>query len=208
MSDYSPTEFFAEFDVSRETQERLLKYDGYFLSTAERMNLVAKSTLQERWDRHFRDSAQLYGLLPAGAQRLLDIGSGAGFPGLVLAAMGADAGLHVTMVESVGKKAGFLSQAAVEMALENVAVSAERIENIDLFKPDVITARALAALPKLFNYVERFCTPDTLCIFPKGQHVVDELNEAAISWCMDVEHRPSVTSAESSILLVRGLKRK
>ena len=204
---YTPAAFAAEFNVSRETMARLEAYDACLLDWSVRHNLIARSTIADRWDRHFRDSAQLYPLVPKGARTLLDLGSGAGFPGLVLAAMGAP-DLQVTLVESTGKKAAFLAAAAEAMALGNVRVVPARIESLKVRKPDVITARALASLLKLCGYAYEIGGETALCIFPKGQDVEVELTEAAKYWHMAVERRASLTSPGSTVLMIDQLRPK
>jgi 16S rRNA (guanine527-N7)-methyltransferase len=201
---YGPAEFAAEFAVSRETMEALARYDEALL--AAQLNLISRNTVAERWERHFRDSAQLLTILPEGRADIVDLGSGAGFPGLVLAAMGKEKGWRVTLVESIGKKARFLSETAAAMALDNVAVIPERIESITISPPDVITARALSSLVNLIGYAYEIADKNTVCIFPKGQDVVGELTEAAKYWHMDVEQSPSITNAQSTILVCRNLR--
>ncbi len=205
---YSAYDFGREYDVSRETFRRLTAFDALLTDWASRHNLVARSTIEDRWGRHYRDSAQLYALLPPAARTLVDIGSGAGFPGLVLAAMGAERGLAVTLVESVGKKARFLAAAVEAMALPNVQVIPQRVESISLSAPDVVTARALAQLDKLLGYAHEIADEKTTLIFPKGQDVEVELTQAAKSWHMDLEKQPSVTSPGSTILVIRHLRPK
>lgn len=201
----TPEEFAEAAGVSPETLERLRKYDAVLMDWAERHNLVARSTLPDRWRRHFLDSAQLYRLLPEGTKTIVDLGSGAGFPGLVLAAMGAERGIKVTLVESTKKKAAFLAGAGRAMGLVNHVVLPERIESITIFKPDAITARALASLAKLAGYAHEIAGKNTICLFLKGQDVEDELTEASKSWQMDVIKHPSLTSAGSAILEVRNI---
>ena len=203
---YGPDEFAAEYGVSRETLEQLKSYDAALLDWSSRHNLVARSTLPERWGRHYRDSAQLFGLIPPSAKTLVDLGSGAGFPGLVLAAMGAEEGLKVKLIESIGKKAAFLQAAIEVMRLSNAEVIPQRIESITISPPDVVTARALAQLDKLLGYAHEFAGERSVLIFPNGQDVEAELTAAAKSWHMDVEKRPSVTSPGSAILVIRNLK--
>ena len=193
-------------DLSAKVMARLKALDEALLAGSERHNLVARSTLPDRWRRHFLDSAQLFPFIPEGARRLVDLGSGAGFPGLALAAMGRESGLRVDLVESVGKKAGFLAEAVRSMGLDNVTVHAQRIERLQLGDaPDVITARALAPLVKLLGYVHGIVGQNTLCLLPKGQDVEGELTMATKSWHMDVEQAPSMTSADARILLIRNL---
>lgn len=194
------------YGVSRETLARLEAFDRKLLASPH--NLIARSTVGDRWERHYADSAQLFALIPATARKLVDMGSGAGFPGLVLAAMGAERGLQVTLIESTGKKAAFLAEAAAAMGLENVRVLNSRIEAVKLSPPDVITARALAGLPALLGLAAAMAGPETLLILPKGQDVGVELTEAAKSWHMEVEKRPSDTSPDSSLLLIRNLTPK
>lgn len=203
---YSLSGFAAEFGVSRETLDRLKAYDAVLLDWSSRHNLVARSTIDDRWDRHYRDSAQLFAAIPENARTLVDLGSGAGFPGLVLAAMGAERGLQVTLVESTGKKAAFLEAAIGAMRLKNVRVIPQRIESITVSPPDVVTARALAQLDKLLGYAHEFAGEKSVLIFPKGQDVEAELTAAAKSWHMEVDKRPSVTSPGSAILVIRHLK--
>ncbi len=205
---YAPADFAAEFGVSRETMAALERYDACFLDWSSRHNLVARSTIDDRWDRHFRDSAQLFALIPAGARSLVDLGSGAGFPGLVLAAMGEARGLRVTLVESTGKKAAFLSAAIGAMGLGNARVVPARIESLKISEPDVITARALASLPKLLTHAYEIGAETALSIFPKGQDVASELTDAAKYWHMDVERRASVTNPGSVVLLIAKLRPK
>jgi 16S rRNA (guanine527-N7)-methyltransferase len=188
--------------------ERLKRYDALLLDWNARHNLVARSTIEDRWRRHFLDSAQLFALLPKDAKTLVDFGSGAGFPGFVLAAMGSGRGLKVFLVESVGKKAAFLSAAAAEMGLKNVEVLPERIEKAQLSPPDVITARAVAPLSKLLSYAHEISGHSTLCLFLKGQDVGVELTEAAKSWSMDLTRHPSATSAGSVILAIRKISQR
>lgn len=204
---YSPADFAAEFNVSRETMARLEAFDACLLDWSSRHNLIARSTIADRWDRHFRDSAQLFALVPKVAKSLVDLGSGAGFPGLLLAAMGAP-DLQVTLVESIGKKAAFLAAAADAMGLRNARVVPARIESLKLRKPDVITARALANLTKLCGHAYEIGGETTLCIFPKGQDVEAELTDAAKYWHMRVEKRASLTSAGSTVLMIDTLRPK
>ncbi len=149
----TPEEFLAETNVPRETFDRLLEFDRVLMDWSERHNLIARSTIKDRWERHFFDSAQLVPLLPETVKTLVDLGSGAGFPGLVLAAMLAPRGTQVTLIESTQKKCAFLREAGAAMGLENLKVVPERIESVGLgFKPDIITARALARLTRGFHW--------------------------------------------------------
>ena len=191
-----------------ETMARLDAMDRLLIEQSARHNLIARSTVEDRWRRHYLDAAQLAPLLPAQARSIFDLGSGAGFPGLVLAAMLAEKDVHVTMVESTGKKARFLSAAAAAMGLANVTVIPERIENLTVEKaPDIVTARALARLAKLLGYCAGIAGENTRYFLSKGQDVEGELTEAAKYWHMEVIRHQSITSPDATILEIGNLRR-
>ncbi|MEM8587045.1 MAG: 16S rRNA (guanine(527)-N(7))-methyltransferase RsmG [Pseudomonadota bacterium] len=165
------------------------------------INLVGSRTIADVWRRHMLDSAQLFPLLPKDTKTLVDLGSGAGFPGLVLAMMGVP---DVHLVESDHRKAAFLTHVSRETNTD-VTVHAKRIETMPSLVADVVTARALAPLPKLLDLAERFVGPDSACLFLKGQDVDSELTKITKSMKMDVERMPSVTAPSATILRLRGL---
>lgn len=190
----TPEEFANAADVSRETMERLRAMDAVFLDWSAKHNLVARSTIEDRWHRHYLDSAQLVPLLPDGIERIVDLGSGAGFPGLVLAACLTEKKVCVTLIESTGKKAAFLKAAGEAMGIDSLKVLPMRIESVKLPKPpDVITARALARLDKLLGYGAGIQGQNTKYFLLKGQDVGPELTEAAKSWHMEVIRHQSRT---------------
>lgn len=204
----TPDEFAVAAHVSRETMERLAAMDRILIESSKRHNLIARSTIEDRWRRHYLDAAQIAPLLPANARSIFDLGSGAGFPGLVLAAMLAEKDVCVTLVESTGKKAKFLSAAVAAMGLSNVRVIPERIENLSAPPaPDIITARALARLPKLLGYSAGIVGQNTRYFLPKGQDVEGELTEAAKYWHMEVIRHQSITSPDATILEIGNLRR-
>ena len=194
--------------VSRETLGRLDRFVGLLLATQSHTNLIGRATIGEIWTRHIADSLQLLDLAPD-AKVWLDIGSGAGFPGIVIACALVDRpGSAVHLVESQGKKATFLRQTVAELALPAV-VHHERIEALSAtLAPDVITARAVAPLPKLLGYVAPFVNSGAKALLPKGQDVEAELTEAAKYWTMDTELAPSRTHPASRILIVSALRRR
>ena len=171
----TPEAFAARFDVSRETLASLFAYVDLLEKWQPRINLVSPATLPDIWNRHILDSAQLLPHLPVIAARqrcqILDIGSGAGFPGLVLAILGAG---DVQLVESDQRKAVFLQTVIRELGL-SACVSNQRIETLPAFQPDVITARALAALPKLISLIAPQLHDGLTCLFLKGASVGEEL---------------------------------
>jgi 16S rRNA (guanine527-N7)-methyltransferase len=199
---FGPEEFAAKAGVSRETLARLKVYADLLADWNARHNLVAKSTLPDLWHRHLWDSAQLLSLLPENARTLADLGSGAGFPGLVLAALRPD--LQVTLHEATTKKCAFLQAAADHMGLK-VHVRNARLEDLPPHPSDVVTARALAPLPLLLTYAHRFTAPNTVCLFLKGQNVGSELTEASKYWNMQVSQVPSQTDPSAAIVMVREL---
>lgn len=204
----TPEDFLAATNVPRETFERLLAFDRVLIDWASRHNLIARSTVEDRWERHFFDSAQIAPLIPQDAKTIVDLGSGAGFPGLVLAAMLAPKGVEVTLIEARQKKAAFLAEAGAAMGLQNLTVIPARIESVRLgFKPDVVTARALARLEKLLVYASGIAGKNTKYVFLKGQDVEGELTEAAKSWHMDVIKHPSRTEPRAAILEIGNLAR-
>jgi len=207
LEEFSSDDLQALLNLPSETMRRLQALDKILCDETQRHNLIARSTIPSRWFRHFLDSAQLQNFLPQTVHHLVDIGSGAGFPGLVLASLPALEDTMVTLVESVGKKAAFLRAAATHMGLVNVKVENARLEAISLSPaPTVFTARAVAGLDRLCGYAAPHLADGGLCIFPKGARAGEELTEAREHWHMEVEQVPSMTSRDSSILLIRRLK--
>ena len=200
---FGPEEFAAQTGVSRETLARLKAYVGLLTDWNARHNLVSKTSLEEVWQRHLLDSAQLAPLIPLGAKTLADLGSGAGFPGLVLAVL-LQGRVAVTLFEATRKKAEFLRAAAERLGLA-VAVRNERIEEAARAVFDVLTARACAPLPELLEYAQYFADRKTVCLFLKGQNVGVELTEARKSWRMKVREHPSATHPFGVVLEIREL---
>ncbi len=191
-------EFQAETGVSRETVARLAAYGDLLRRWQDRVNLVSATTLDDLWHRHMFDSAQLLPLLPAGARTLVDLGSGAGFPGLVLSIMGVP---EVHLVESNQRKAAFLREAA-RVSGANVTVHATRIEALRPFPADVVTARALAPLDRLVAYAAPFLAAGGICIFPRGRGVENELTALDEIWKMCLVRVPSRTDPSATILRI------
>jgi len=193
--------------VSRETQERLETYVDLLLVWQEKFNLVAESTLPLVWTRHVADSLQLIDLAPD-AKVWADYGSGAGFPGIPIAcALAGTPGVHIHLIESVGKKANFLRE-AVTAAQIPATVHHMRAENFgDSYGDniDVVTARALSRLKVLCDQTFPLIKRGALGIFPKGQDVEAELTEAAKYWTIEASKMPSKTSAEGCIVIIRSL---
>ena len=193
--------------VSRETRERLDLYADLLRKWQRSINLVGPRTIGDLWNRHFTDSAQLLPLITPAAtpatRVLVDFGSGAGFPGLVLAILGAG---EVHLIESDQRKATFLREVARATGTP-VTVHAKRIEQVAPFPADVVSARALAPLSDLLGFAAPFLRPDSLCLFPKGQMAEDELSAASKTWNMTVDRIQSVTDSSATILRISRVSR-
>lgn len=203
--------FFAAIGASETERLRFEAYDRELLATSAHTNLIARATLPDRWQRHYADSAQLADLLPADADSLLDIGSGAGFPGMVIAILAQDRlpRLRLTLCDSVGKKAAFLTRVAENAALTRLQVIHGRVENLPASSTfAVVTARAVTALPALLALAAPRLDPDGVLVFPKGQRAEEELDRAREQWSFECESVASRTDRAARILLIRSPERK
>jgi 16S rRNA (guanine527-N7)-methyltransferase len=196
--------------VSRETADKLAVFVHKLIDVSPHINLIARSTIPNLWVRHVADSLQLLPLAPD-AKCWVDLGSGAGFPGIVIACALADrAGAQVHLIESIGKKAAFLREAVNLLQLPAV-VYAVRIEDfVKNFngRADVVTARALAPLDDLLTLAYPLLKTGAQGLFHKGQDVEGELTRASKYWNIDAELVPSKTSPEGRIVVVRGLRHR
>ena len=198
------SEFVRLTSASREALEKLDRYVEILVEWNQKFNLVAPSTLPHIWSRHFLDSAQLLPLIKSYSPNLslADLGSGAGFPGLILNILGI-AKTH--LIESTGKKADFLQTVISELKLDAI-VHKCRIEDLEEFRVDIITARALAPLKELLPLVAPLIHKNSLCLFLKGKTVDLELTEAKKYWMFDCEKTQSLSDASGSVLAIRNLK--
>ena len=188
--------------VSRETMQRLEAYGALLEKWNRRINLVSRASLADLWRRHMLDSAQIIDHIPASCRRLLDFGSGAGFPGLLVAMLGVEG---VELIESDGRNCAFLAEAA-RVAGVSVIIHNCRIEDLTPFPADVITARACAPLVKLCRYAAPFWGPRTRLIALKGAHIDEELTEATKYWIIEAERYPSLTDPKATVLCIRRLQ--
>lgn len=191
--------------VSPETMARLEAYVALLIAWNRRINLVGANTLGDVWRRHILDSAQLFPLLPEKTRILVDLGSGAGLPGLVLAVMGVP---EVHLIESDQRKAAFLREAKRVTAAANLSVHALRAEKIGAFKADAVVARAVAPLDQLLYIAEPFLTSHSLCLFLKGKAAEAELTEARKTWRMKAETLPSRADPAGVILRLGAVSRE
>jgi 16S rRNA (guanine527-N7)-methyltransferase len=178
---------------------------GLFQRWNARINLTAERDAASVRTRHVADSLQLLGLLPSTDAPAADLGTGGGFPGLILAI--AEPTRHWHLVESDRRKAAFLTSAAAELGLTGVRVHAGRIEAVSLPPLSVLTARALAPLPDLLAHATRFLAPDGIAIFPKGRTAEAELTAAVPDWTMRVERFASRTDPDATLLRLSGIRR-
>ncbi len=188
-------------DVSRETRDQLEALVHTLGRWQKAINLVGKATLEDIWVRHVLDSAQLVPLIPKGARTLVDLGSGGGFPGLVLAALRPE--LKVTLIEADARKGAFLAEAGRRMSLKNLPkVVISRIETAPPTKADVVTARALAPLSQLLGWAAPHKGDTAICLFHKGKGWQAEVTEAKKDWDFEAQPYSSVTDRESVLLRI------
>ena len=197
----TPAELAAMLELDDAAMARLERYVALLVEWQERLNLVARSTLDDPWRRHVLDSAQLFRHVPAGARTLVDLGAGAGFPGLVLAMMGVP---EVTLVEARQKKCRFL-EAVAEATATPVTIRAVRVEALAGPVFDVVTARALAPLDRLLALSRHLVGPATTCLFLKGERAERELTEARARWMMTVTEHPSLSHSDGVLLEIRDV---
>ena len=196
--------------VSRETYDKLRDYESLIQKWNPSINLIAKSTLSDIWNRHIVDSAQVYYAASAELSgNCTDIGSGGGLPAIVIAilAQGADKQVQMTMVESDKRKSVFLRTAIRELGLHNANVLNERIENVQMPVSKFISARALAPLTELFGFAQKLSDDKTTLLFQKGKNWLTEIEIAQNHWSFDYEAIKSETDSNAVILKIRGFSR-
>ncbi len=231
-----PEDFAAAFNVSRETIGRMETYAGLLRHWQKAVNLVAPGTLDAVWHRHFADSAQLLPLAPSGPRHWIDLGSGGGFPGLVIAILLADPASpgeadcrppggegmlvpRVTLIESDARKAAFLREVVRQTGISAgmsgagaVDILSARVESVrikvNVSLPRVICARALAPLHRLLGLAAPLSPPGTTGLMCKGKGIAEELQAAQKTWKFDVELVPSVTDRDGRIAVITNLERK
>ena len=196
-----------QLNLPEKTVEKLDKYVDLLEREQTKMNLVGASTLPIVWTRHVLDSAQLFDQIKPDDKTVLDFGSGAGFPALVLAIMDVGQKHDFRLIESDGKKCAFLNKVISECGLRAAGFN-ERIEKMEKFGADLITARALASLDKLLKYAFPFFKKTTRCLFMKGAKASEEIDAARRKYDFRLEKIQSVTSAEGTILLLSEVKKK
>jgi 16S rRNA (guanine527-N7)-methyltransferase len=198
-------EGFAEIvSVSRETLARLEAYAELLTRWSARINLIGRDTIADLWRRHILDSAQLRRLVPERARSMIDLGSGAGLPGLVLAVLGVPG---VELVEADSRKSAFLRE-AVRITEADAMIRPCRIEAVPRHPVDVVTARACAPLDRLLGLAEPFLAPDSVCLFLKGERIEEELTLARKNWTMAVSISESRSDPRGVILRLQQVARE
>ena len=196
----------AMLDVPRETFERLDSFVALLRAENARQNLVSAASLEQVWSRHILDSAQLLRLAPAGAEKWIDLGTGAGFPGLVIATLFPGT---VTLVEARKLRVDFLHRAAEVLGVaERTEIVCARVEAVPAQPFDVISARAFAPLDKLLRLGLPFSASGTRWVLPKGRNAKSELDAARSSWQGDFRLEPSLTDADARIIVAEGVARR
>lgn len=196
-------------DVSRETHDELVAFTEMVLRWNKSINLVSRSSETSIWDRHVIDSARLMALAPKSARIWVDVGSGGGFPGIVVAILMKQRSdcPRITMIESDIRKSVFLQEAARSFDL-NVSVLPGRVEDQAIPDVDVISARAVAPLDRLLDMVSHLITPSTVLLFPKGVNAGSELTEAEPNWRMNVDQIVATDPGCGPILRIREVERR
>ena len=204
----APESFARQFNVSRETIQLLERLEVLLRKWTPVINLVSQNTLSEIWTRHFLDSAQLLHYIDDAPLHWADLGSGGGFPGLVVGILAKERlpEMSFTLVESDRRKAAFLANAVRDLGL-SAKVASVRIESLKPLNADVLSARALAPLDMLLGFTERHLSPDGIALFPKGNRWREEVAQAQQKWSFDFEQKPSTTDPESVVLKIKGLHR-
>lgn len=194
--------------VSRETRLRLDAFARTFHAWNAAISLVSRRDAADLWPRHIQDSTQLFTLRRPSDRRWVDIGTGGGFPGLIIAILAADVApdLAVTLVESDRRKAAFLRAAAQASGVQP-RILTERAEALPSLEADVLSARAVAPLPTLLSFADRHLRRDGCALFPKGARVDDEVTSALATWRFTVHKIPSRTDPQGVILAIEGVRR-
>ncbi len=192
------------FSLGSATRDRLIAFTALLTRWNPKIKLMSNQDIDHVWTRHIDDALQLVPYMPQAATRAVDLGSGGGFPGLVLALA---TGIHFDLVEADTRKAAFL-QEAITMTKAPATIHASRIEDIALESRLLVTARALAPLPKLLELSHPFLAQGGVCLFPKGERADTEITEACKDWIMDLQQISSRTSPTGRILHVMNLRRR
>lgn len=200
--------FQTDFNVSRETMDALERYRLLLVKWSKQINLVGPSTVTHFWERHVLDCAQVFEIAGPEVRKIADFGSGAGLPGIILAALLADCTdeYEVTLVEVSGKRCGFLREAARTLNIK-INIAQEKIESVAPFPVELVTARAFAPLDKLLDYAHEWAGKGARIVFLKGEDVQREIDQASTNWAFQSRINTSVTDSRGCVLEILDLKR-
>lgn len=203
-------DFISKYHVSRETLEVFSRYINILREWQEKMNLVSPNSFEQIWTRHIADSYQLYQYLSADTQNVYDIGSGAGFPAVVLAIASMMSGrtTQFKLIESITKKTVYLNDVKNRLGLKNVEIINDRAENLHVKPADIITARAVANLNKLLGLAYPLTNLNTVLILPKGQGYALEVDEAKQNWHFDIKVLQNEVEPQGVVLILSNLRKK
>lgn len=198
-----------QYNVSRETIKRLESFADILREWNEKMNLVSRNSFEVLWERHILDSLQLINYISPSVKSILDIGSGAGFPAMILAIVLKEKMPHVnlTLVESIAKKTMYLNDVRSRLGLDNVLIENSRVENGVFKSPDLITARAVASLDVLCGYVAKVGGKNTKALFLKGKSYLEEVAIAQKFWKFDLEVFPNKYSEDGVVLQLSQVRK-
>lgn len=196
--------FFKSFFINKKQQVLFKKYINLLKRHNSHTNLVGKSTMEDPWVRHILDSIQISKFIKNKKLSILDMGSGAGLPGIIISIYGFK---NVTLIDSNNKKINFLKLVKKEMNL-NTKIILSRLEKINNLKFDIITSRALSNLEKLLSYSQKYLKKNTVLIFLKGKTVNEELVETRKKWEFEFCKRQSISNPSGSVLIIKNIKKK
>lgn len=188
--------FNRRFPVSRETYDRLQIYHDLLIKWQRSINLISPTTIDEIWERHILDACQFHRLVVSRETALVDLGTGAGIPGVILAILGVP---NIHLVESDQRKTIFLEEAKRQLSL-SYAIHCQRIEKTIISHVGFVTARGCAPLSRLFTLSQHFLSPETICLFAKGKNYAKEVEEAEEHWTFERIIHPSITDSDAAIL--------
>ena len=211
MVQYTQIDTFGRFtQVSRETITSLIKYEKFLIKSNKMLNLIGKSTIREIWTRHFLDSSQVIDFIDKNTRSIIDLGSGAGFPGLIIAILAKDKKIHtkVKLVEKSPKKASFLREIVNDLNLNVEVLNINALTHAKKLEADLIVARAFKPLKIILKFLNKNKQNWKKVFLFLGKTGHEELIQASKSWYIKYKQRMSITSSDSVIIVIDKLNKK